>query len=84
MLAGDRVQVELPPVRPHARSDRVQVELTAGDPQSSNLSHQVRCSRCQRAPRDDADYVNWQSLDEGVVCPGCLTMLEEEAQRAGD
>jgi hypothetical protein len=44
----------------------------------------VRCSRCRRAPRDDADYVNWQSLDEGVVCPGCLTMLEEEAQRAGD
>lgn len=52
------------------------------DPESSNLSHQVRCPRCVRAPRDDADYVDWAALDEGAVCPGCLTMLEMEARRA--
>jgi len=48
------------------------------DPESSNLSNQVRCSRCRRAPRDDADYVSWEAFDEGAVCPGCLTMLEVE------
>jgi hypothetical protein len=48
----------------------------------SNLSNQVRCSRCIRAPRDDADYVDWAAFDEGAVCPGCLTMLELEARRA--
>src|SRR5581483_5828291 len=53
------------------------------DPQSS-LSSQVRCSRCRREPRNDADYVTWHALDEGAVCPGCLTMLEAEAHRAGD
>ena len=54
----------------------------AVDPESSNLSNQVRCARCVRAPRDDADYVAWATLDEGAVCPGCLTMLETEARRA--
>ena len=54
----------------------------AVDPESSNLSNQVRCARCVRAPRDDADYVAWETLDEGAVCPGCLTMLEMEARRA--
>ncbi|HST19159.1 MAG TPA: hypothetical protein VLK36_16050 [Gaiellaceae bacterium] len=53
------------------------------DPDSSNLSNQVRCPRCRRPPRDDADYVDWEVLDEGAVCPGCLTMLETEARRAG-
>lgn len=52
------------------------------DPGSSNLSNQVRCSRCRRAPRDDVDYVGWEALDDGTVCPGCLTMLETEARRA--
>jgi hypothetical protein len=52
------------------------------DPESSNLSNQVRCPRCVRAPRDDADYVDWAALDEGAVCSGCLTMLEVEARRA--
>lgn len=52
------------------------------DEESSKLSKQVRCSRCRRAPRDDADYVGWEPLDEGDVCPGCLTMLEVEARRA--
>jgi hypothetical protein len=51
-------------------------------PERSNLSNQVRCPRCVRAPRDDADYVEWAALGEGVVCPGCLTMLEIEARRA--
>jgi hypothetical protein len=54
------------------------------DPQSSNLSSQVRCSRCRREPRDDADYVTWHALDEGAVCPGCLTMLETEARQASE
>lgn len=54
----------------------------AVDPERSNLSDQVRCPRCVRAPRDDADYVDWAALDEGAVCPGCLTMLEMEARRA--
>ena len=51
------------------------------DLESSKLSRQVRCSRCLRVPRDDADYVGWDALDEGAVCPGCLTMLEVEARR---
>jgi hypothetical protein len=54
------------------------------DPQSSNLSSQVRCLRCRREPRDDADYVTWHALAEGSVCPGCLTMLETEARRASE
>ncbi len=54
------------------------------DPESSNLSNQVRCSRCRRSPRDDADYIGWEALDEGAVCPGCLTMLEVEARRASE
>jgi hypothetical protein len=54
------------------------------DPQSSHLSSQVRCSRCRREPRDDSDYVTWQALDEGSVCPGCLTMLETDARRASE
>ena len=53
-----------------------------GGAEGSNLSNQVRCPRCARAPRDDADYVAWEILDEGAVCPGCLTMLEMEARRA--
>jgi hypothetical protein len=52
------------------------------NPEKSNLSNQVRCSRCQRAPRDEVDYVAWEALDGGAVCPGCLTMLEMEARRA--
>jgi len=52
------------------------------EPESSKLSNQVRCSRCQRAPRNDLDYVDWEALDDAPVCPGCLTMLEVEARRA--
>jgi hypothetical protein len=52
------------------------------DPQSFNLSRQVRCSRCRREPRDDADYVTWHALDDGTVCPGCLTLLEADEHRA--
>lgn len=52
------------------------------DPESSSLSHQIRCSRCRRALRDDVDYVGCEAFDEGAVCPGCLTMLEVEARRA--
>ena len=52
------------------------------DPESSNLSDQVWCSRCQRTARDDADYVGWEVLEECAVCPGCLTALEVEARRA--
>ena len=54
----------------------------AVEPERSNLSDQVRCPRCVRAPRDDADFVEWEVLDEGAVCPGCLTMLEVKARRA--
>lgn len=52
------------------------------DPETSNFSNQVRCTRCVRTPGDDADYTEWEALDEGAVCPGCLTMLEMEARRA--
>jgi hypothetical protein len=52
------------------------------DPQSSNLSGQLRCSRCRREPRDDADYVTWHALEDGTACPGCLTMLEAAEHRA--
>jgi hypothetical protein len=54
------------------------------DPHSFNLSSRVTCTRCLREPRDDADYVTWQALDEGTVCPGCLTMLESEASRTSE
>jgi hypothetical protein len=54
------------------------------DPQSFNLSSQIRCSRCRRKPRDDADYVTWRALNDGAVCPGCLTMIETEARRASE
>jgi hypothetical protein len=64
-----------------ARAARLGEWGAAVEPESSNLSHQMRCSRCQRAPRDDDDYVGWEALDEGAVCPGCLTMLETEARR---
>jgi hypothetical protein len=50
------------------------------DPETSHLSHQVKCSRCRREPRNDADYVAWDAHDKGPVCPGCLTMLETEAR----
>lgn len=54
------------------------------DPESSNLSHDVRCSRCRREPRDDSDYVTWQALGDDTVCPGCLTLLEADEHRARD
>ena len=53
------------------------------DPETSNASNPVTCSRCRREPRDDDDQLGWEPLDEGPVCPGCLTMLEVEARRAG-
>src|SRR5690349_18170556 len=40
------------------------------DQETSDLSNRVKCSRCRRAPNDDADYVGWEALDEGAVCPG--------------
>jgi hypothetical protein len=46
--------------------------------EGSGLSNHVGCARCRRAPRDDADFVEWEQLDDGEVCPGCLTMLEVE------
>lgn len=52
------------------------------DKQSSNLSNRVRCSRCARAPHGDVDFVEWVDIDEAPVCPGCLTMIEIDAQRA--
>jgi len=54
------------------------------DPQSSNLSRHVSCSRCRREPRDDADYVTWHALEGGTVCPGCLTLLETDQLQARD
>lgn len=53
-------------------------------PDSSGLSNQVMCARCRRAPRDDADFVAWETIDEGVVCPGCLTILEVDARGRQD
>lgn len=54
------------------------------EPDGSSLSNQVKCARCRRAPRDDADFVAWEALDDGVVCPGCLTMLEVDARGRQD
>jgi len=50
----------------------------------SRLSNGAKCTRCQRAPRDDGDFVSWEQLDEGEVCPGCLTMLETQARRTAE
>ena len=51
------------------------------DPESAKFANEPKCSRCQRPARDDGDYGDWEALDEGVVCPGCLTMLETHARR---
>jgi hypothetical protein len=37
-----------------------------------------------RAPRDDADFVEWEKVDDGEVCPGCLTLLETHERRAAE
>jgi hypothetical protein len=50
--------------------------------QSWRLSEQVTCARCRRAARDDADFVGWEQLEDGQVCPGCLTMVEAHERRA--
>jgi hypothetical protein len=47
-------------------------------------SGQVHCARCQRLPRDGSDLILWEALDEGDVCPGCLTMLEAHARRTAE
>lgn len=52
--------------------------------EGSRLSKQVTCARCRRAPRDDSDFVEWEKLEDGEVCPGCLTMLEAQASRAAE
>jgi hypothetical protein len=52
------------------------------DEHGSRLSKQVTCVRCRRVPRDDADFVEWRKLDDGEVCPGCLTMLEAHDRSA--
>lgn len=54
------------------------------NPDGSDLSNQVGCARCMRAPRDDADLEQWEELDAGEVCPGCLTMLEVDTRRRRD
>jgi len=43
------------------------------------------CTRCRRTPRDVDDLAAWELTDDGIVCPGCLTLLEADAlRRAGE
>jgi len=43
------------------------------------------CTRCRRTPRDIDDLAAWELTDDGIVCPGCLTLLEADAlRRAGE
>jgi hypothetical protein len=41
----------------------------------------VTCARCARPPRDPDDRSAWAMVDEGEVCPGCLTLTEVEARK---
>jgi hypothetical protein len=41
----------------------------------------VRCARCTRAPRSAQDRLAWVTVDDAQVCPGCLTMLDNEQLR---
>jgi hypothetical protein len=40
-----------------------------------------RCPRCTRSPRDAEDRLNWATIDDAEVCPGCLTMNDVERLR---
>jgi hypothetical protein len=41
----------------------------------------VTCRRCARTPRDPDDHETWVAMDGSEICPGCLTLIEAEAQR---
>jgi hypothetical protein len=41
----------------------------------------LRCERCTRAPRDADDRLRWVTIDGDAVCPGCLTMSDDERLR---
>jgi hypothetical protein len=41
----------------------------------------VRCTRCTRAPRNAEDRLAWVTIDDTEICPGCLTMTDNEQLR---
>jgi hypothetical protein len=41
----------------------------------------VRCTRCTRAPRSAEDRLAWVTIDDAEICPGCLTMTDNEQLR---
>jgi hypothetical protein len=43
----------------------------------------LRCARCTRTPRDADDELAWVVIDDDTVCPGCLTMSDNERLRSG-
>jgi hypothetical protein len=41
----------------------------------------IVCTRCTRTPRDTDDRLAWVTIDDDEICPGCLTMNDEERLR---
>jgi hypothetical protein len=39
------------------------------------------CARCARAPRSAEDHLEWATIDDVDVCPGCWTMTDNEQLR---
>lgn len=39
------------------------------------------CARCRRSAPDQesGDFLEWEAMSDGIVCPGCLTGEEENA-----
>jgi hypothetical protein len=44
-------------------------------------SEAPRCARCTRSPRSAADQLEWATIDDDDVCPGCWTMADTEQMR---
>lgn len=45
-------------------------------------SAEPTCARCARAPRDAEDLFAWVEIDGDEVCPGCLTLGDDERLRS--
>jgi hypothetical protein len=39
------------------------------------------CARCTRTPRDADDRTAWVTIDDDRICPGCVTLAENERLR---
>jgi len=48
---------------------------------STDLSKTSACARCRRIAQDEDDLAGWELIDDDMVCPGCFTLLEVDAQQ---